>query len=159
MLGRVLRRLDIVNRWSGNRGVLTWIVFNYNEQDFLDNYQSFKNRYNTEYFYTLPMAEHYKTEHLIHLPDRLNRVYREEIDRQDFTEIKCPAVQHKFVQISYDGKTYPCSLYRNHGEKHCWECSTKNLATLKNNKIFKCAEPENDVSIEPLRLYYDSPQK
>jgi hypothetical protein len=134
-------------------------VFNYNEQDFLDNYQRFKDKYNTEYFYTLPMAEHFQLETKIHLPDRLRKVYQQTIDRQDYTDVKCPANNNNFIQITYAGQVNPCSLYRLYGEQHCWECSSKNLGTLRNNKIFNCAEPESETSERDLRLYYDSPQE
>jgi len=46
-------------------------------------------------------------------------------------------------------------LYRIYGEAHCWECSSKNLAVLRSNKIFNVAEPETEDSEEALRLYYD----
>ena len=151
-LDRVLRRLDIVNKWSGNKGILTWIVFDYNEQDFLENYQQYREKYTTEYFYTLPMAEHFQLKSTIKLPDRLNKIYTKNIDRQDFDNIYCPANKNNFIQITFDGQVNPCSLYRLYGEQHCWECSEKNLATLRNNKIFNCAEPESETSEQPLRL-------
>ena len=154
-LERVLRRLDIVNRYSNNKGILTWIVFNYNEQDFNANYQQFKDKYRTEYFYTLPMAEHFKLESTIRLPDKLNKIYNDNVDRTDFENIVCPANASNFIQITYDGKVNPCSLYRLHGEKHCFECSKKNLTVLRSNKIFNVAEPETEDSEIELRLYYD----
>jgi MoaA/NifB/PqqE/SkfB family radical SAM enzyme len=154
-LKRVLRRLDIVNRYSNNKGILTWLVFNYNEQDFHDNYQEYKKKYKTEFFYTLPVAEHFKMESTIRLPEKLHKVYMEQIDRTDFSNIVCPANTYEFVQITYDGKVVPCSLYRLYGEKHCFECSTKNKAVLKANMIKNIAEAESDTSEAPLRLYYD----
>jgi MoaA/NifB/PqqE/SkfB family radical SAM enzyme len=154
-LKRVLRRLDIVNRYSNNKGILTWLVFNYNEQDFHDNYQEYKKKYRTEFFYTLPVAEHFKMESTIRLPEKLHKVYMEQIDRTDFSNIVCPANTYEFVQITYDGKVVPCSLYRLYGEKHCFECSTKNKAVLKANMIKNIAEAESDTSEAPLRLYYD----
>ena len=154
-LDRVLERLDIVNRYSNNKGMLTWIVFNYNEQDFLDNYQHYKDKYRTEFFYTLPMAEHFKLETKIHLPERLQKVYTEQIDRLDFSNITCPANKSNFIQITYNGNVNPCSLYRLYGESHCFECSSKNLTVLRSNKIFNVAEPETEESEIGLRLYYD----
>lgn len=154
-LARVLSRLDIVNRYSNNKGILTWIVFNYNEQDFEENYQQFKDRYRTEYFYTLPMDEHFELKSKIHLPERLQKIYQSRIDRTDFEHVTCPANKNGFVQITYDGQVYPCSLYRLHGEKHCFECSSKNLAVLRSNKIFNVAEPESEDSEIDLRLYYE----
>lgn len=154
-LSRVLHRLDIVNRYSNNKGILTWIVFNYNEADFLENYQRFKDKYRTEYFYTLPMDEHFQLGGNIKLPDRLHKIYQDRINRTDFENITCPANKNGFAQITYDGQVNPCSLYRLYGEKHCWECSSKNLAVLRSNKIFNVAEPESEDSEEDLRLYYD----
>ena len=154
-LNRVLSRLDIVNRYSGNKGILTWIVFNYNEKDFEENYERFKVKYRTEYFYTLPMDEHFKLGGNIRLPEKLHKIYMDRIDRTDFSNIKCPANSSNFVQITYDGQVNPCSLYRLYGEKHCFECSTKNLSVLRSNKIFNVAEPETEDSEIDLRLYYD----
>jgi len=154
-LDRVLARLSIVNRYSGNKGILTWIVFNYNERDFEENYQKFKDKYRTEYFYTLPMDEHFKLGGNIRLPEKLHKIYMDRVDRDDFSNIKCPANKSNFVQITYDGKVNPCSLYRLYGEKHCFECSTKNLSVLRTNKIFNVAEPETEDSEIDLRLYYD----
>jgi MoaA/NifB/PqqE/SkfB family radical SAM enzyme len=154
-LDRVLSRLDIINRYSGNRGILTWIVFNYNEQDFEKNYQRFKDKYRTEYFYTLPMDEHFELRGNIKLPDRLNKIYNKNIDRTDFKDIVCPANASKFIQITHKGEINPCSLYKLYGEKHCWECSKKNLNVLNSNKIFKVAEAETETSEIKFRLYYD----
>lgn len=154
-LKRVLHNLDIVNRYSNNKAILTWIVFNYNEEDFLQNYQQFKDKYRTEYFYTLPMNEHFQLNNKIHLPDRLKQIYETKVDRTDFENVVCPANKNGFVQVTYDGKTNPCSLYRLYGEKHCFECSSKNLAVLRSNKIFNVAEPESEDSEIDLRLYYE----
>lgn len=155
ILERVLRRLDIVNRFSNNKGILTWIIFNYNQEDFEANYPLYKKKYNTEFFYTLPVAEHFELTSTIRLPENLSKIYTDNVDRQDFDNIVCPANKHNFVQVTYDGKVVPCSLYRLYGEKHCFECSTKNKAVLKNNAIKNVAEAESEDSEEPLRLYYD----
>lgn len=154
-LKRVLSRLEIVNRYSNNRGVLTWIVFNYNEQDFEENHQYFKDRYRTEYFYTLPIDEHFGLKSTIRLPDKLNKIYLQGVDKTDFENIACPANVSNFIQISHTGGVNPCTLHRLYGEQHCWECSKKNLAVLRSNRIFNVAEPETDVSATELRLYYD----
>jgi MoaA/NifB/PqqE/SkfB family radical SAM enzyme len=154
-LDRVIRRLEIVNKYSNNRGILTWIVFNYNEEDFLANYQRFKDKYRTEFFHTLPMDEHFNLKGTIRLPSKLNKIYTEGVDRTDFKDIVCPANKTNFVQISHKGEVNPCSLYRLYGESHCWECSKKNLAVLRNNKIFNVAEPEDEESATDLRLYYE----
>jgi MoaA/NifB/PqqE/SkfB family radical SAM enzyme len=155
-LDRVLSRLDIINRYSNNKGILTWIVFNYNEQDFEENYQQYKDKYRTEYFYTLPMTEHFKLTNTIRLPEKLNKIYNEKVDRTDFNNITCPANKSNFIQITYNGEVNPCSLYRLYGETHCFECSSKNLTVLRSNKIFNVAEPETEDSEIDLRLYYDS---
>jgi MoaA/NifB/PqqE/SkfB family radical SAM enzyme len=155
-INRVLKRLDIIDKFSGGKGILTWIIFNYNEQDFEENYPKFKAKYNTEFFYTLPVTEHFQLSNTIRLPDRLNKIYNNSIDRNDFNNVTCPANKSNFVQISYDGEVNPCSLYRIYGESHCWECSNKNLTVLRNNKIFNVAEPETEDSETPMRIYYDS---
>jgi len=153
-LERVLRRLDTVNRYSNNKGILTWIVFNYNEQDFEENYLQYKQKYRTEFFYTLPMNEHFQMNNNIHLPDALHKIYLDQIDRTDYN-VRCPANKNDFVQITYDGTVVPCSLYRLYGESHCFECSEKNLAVLRSNRIFNVAEAESEDSELPMRLYYD----
>ena len=154
-LDRVIRRLEIVNRFSNNRGILTWIVFNYNEEDFLANYQSFKDKYRTEFFHTLPMDEHFGLKSNIRLPEKLHKIYTQNVDKTDFENIVCPANKTSFIQISHAGEVNPCTLYRLHGEQHCWECSKKNLAVLRSNRIFNVAEPEDEESATDLRLYYE----
>ena len=154
-LERVLRRLDIINKYSNNKGMLTWIIFNYNEEDFHANYQKYKDKYRTEFFHSIPMAEHFKLDTQIRLPDKLHKIYMENVDRSDF-DVECPANKNNFIQITYDGKVNPCSLYRHYGEKNCFECSKKNLSILRANKIFNVAEPESEDSEIPLRIYYDS---
>lgn len=156
---RVLRRLDIVNKYGGNCGILTWLVFNYNEADFEANYPLYKAKYNTEFFYTLPVTEHFQTSSTIKLPERLSKKYMDNIDRSDYSNIQCPANARKYIQIAYDGSDHPCSLHRLYGEKHCWECSTKNKAMLQDNMIKNIAEAESEDSEMPMRLYYDRLQK
>lgn len=158
-LSRVLKRLELVNNYSNHKGILTWIVFNYNQKDFEENYEKFKEKYRTEFFYTLPVDEHFQLNGDIRLPDNLNKIYNEKIDRNDFENIICPANKNNFVQMTFDGSINPCSLYRLYGEKHCFECSTKNLSLLRKNKIFNVAEPESEDSEIELRLYYDSYDK
>jgi MoaA/NifB/PqqE/SkfB family radical SAM enzyme len=153
-LDRVLSRLDIINSFSGNKGILTWIVFNYNYDDFQLNYQKFKSKYNTEFFFTLPMQEHFELDSDIHLPEAQHLAYQS-IDKNDFNNIHCLANKHNFVQIAYDGKVVPCSLYRYYGETRCFECSAKNFNTLRSHSIYNVAEPESETSEIPMRIHYD----
>lgn len=150
----VLSRLNTVNRYSGGKGILTWLVFNYNQQDFEDNYQRFKEKYNTEFFYTLPVQEHFNLDQDIHLPQEQHDIYINNIDRNVYPKT-CVSNQNDFVQILHDGSVVPCSLYRLYGESHCWECSQKNASMLRNNKIYSIAESESETSEIPLRLHYD----
>jgi len=156
-LERITTRLDLVNRYSGNKGIMTWLIFNYNQQDFEENYQIVKDMYNTEFFYTLPVQEHYELDQQkIHLPDDLHEIYIKNIDRNDYPT-ECTSNKNNFIQILNDGTVTPCSLYRVYGEKHCWECSEKNSDMLRKNKIYNIAESETETSEIPMRLYYDNP--
>lgn len=157
-LDRVLNRLDIVNQFSGRRGMLTWIVFNYNEDDFNQHYLEYQQRYNTEFFYTLPVAEHFEQPITIHLPNKLHTQYNNNIDRMDIPTT-CPANENNFIQIDYTGSTHPCTLHRLYGESRCFECSTKNKQMLRRNQIFNVAEAESDTSELPLRLHTNDCKK
>jgi len=152
-LSRVLFNLDIIDKYTSS-AVLTWIVFEYNEADFEKNYKQYSAKYCTEYFYTLPVAEHYNIKKDgIHLPNKLSEVYNE-INRNDtdITDIKCPALSYKFTLISSSGESNPCNLYKNFGTKHCFECSKKNSELLRRNKIYHLAEPEDEISEIDLRI-------
>jgi len=147
-LSQVLSNLDIIDKYT-NKAILTWIVFNYNEQDWKDNYHKFSN-YKTEFFNTLPVQEHFgltdEQTNGIRLIDELHNLYHEKIDKTDFENISCPAINYKFELIDFEGGTSPCVLYKLFGDKHCFECSTKNAKILKDNKIFHIAEPEDEES-------------
>jgi len=150
-LSRVLCNLDIIDKYTSS-AILTWIVFEYNKIDFDNNYHLYQNKYDTEYFYTLPVAEHYNIKKDgIHLPKEISAAYNE-IDRDD-TDIKCPALSYKFTLISSSGESNPCNLYKNFGEAHCFECSKKNSELLRRNKIYHLAEPEDETSEIDLRLH------
>ena len=153
-LERVMRRIDIFDKFSDNKGILTWIVFSYNQDDFEANYQRYKKKYNTEFFYTLPFDEHYELNSEFRLPDKEHKFYMENIDRNSFPT-DCVANKNNFLTVGWDGEEAPCSLYRIHGESHCFECSAKNFETIRRNKIHNVAEPESGDSNVSLRLYYD----
>lgn len=155
-LDRVLNRLEITDKFSGGLGVLTWIVFNYNQEDFEKNYHLFVDRYKTVYFHTTPIDEHFNLGKTIHLPDNLRKIYMEKIDRTDLNVAQCQANRYRFLTISYEGQTNPCSLYRMYGETHCWECSQNNVNILRSMKVYAVPEPESEESGLDLRLYYDS---
>ena len=147
-LEKVLEHFNIVHKLS-NKAVLTWIVFNYNEQDFKDNYKKF-SRYNTEYFYTLPVDEHFDLNTGINLPQELRKAYNK-IDKTE-SNIKCPAEAYNFALISSDGSVNPCSLYKNFKEEHCFECGNNNAKILRENKIYHIAECEDETSEQELRI-------
>jgi len=150
-LEKVIRRLGIIKDYTGGKEVLTWIVFNYNQIDFNENRHKYEKKYHTEFFHTLPVAENFELDIDIHLPDEMSKGYKDNIDRSDY-EGACPAYEYRFIEIDTSGDVYPCSLYKLFGEEKCFECSTKNAEYLRKNKIFKVAEPENDISIAPIRL-------
>jgi MoaA/NifB/PqqE/SkfB family radical SAM enzyme len=153
-LKKVLRNLDNALKFNPNV-ILTWIVFEYNQDDYLENKNKFK-KYNLEVFYTLPIAEHFNLESYkkegICLPKEQQKAY-ENIDKYDTNNIRCPALDYKFHLISSDGTVSNCSLHKIYGDKRCFECSAKNLAILENNKIYHIAEPESEISEVGLRLY------
>ena len=150
ILDDVLRRYKIIDKFSG-KAILTWIVFNYNEKDYIDNIEEFKKYYKIESFYTLPVQEHFLIDTEIYLPEPMHSNYINQIDRNN-KDTNCPAHSYKFHLISSDGSVSNCSLHKLYGDKHCWECSKNNLKILKYNKIYHLAEPENEISEIELKL-------
>jgi len=148
-LSKVLKHLDIIHTYS-KKAIVTWIIFNYNEDDFNENKDMFA-KYETEYFYTLPVDEHFGLGGDIHLPNNLHKIY-DEVDKNDFSDIKCPAMSYKFNLISANGDVNPCGLHRMYGDDHCFECSVKNSELLRKNKIYKLAEAESEYSEIALRV-------
>lgn len=153
-LETVLRRTKLTMKYTNNV-VLTWIIFNYNEEDFNTNKHIF-DIYNLESFHTLPIQEHFNVNDVIskgiHLPDKLHDIYKSSINKNDVNDIVCPAVNYKFELFDFSGKTNPCSLYALFGDKHCFECSINNTKILKENMIYHIAEPEDESSEMGLRL-------
>jgi MoaA/NifB/PqqE/SkfB family radical SAM enzyme len=150
-LTQVLNRLDIINKIT-DKVILTWIIFNYNQNDYYENRHLF-DKYELEVFNTLPVAEHFNLDSDIHLIDSLHDSYLKNICR-DNSNISCPSLNYKFKLIDCDGNTFPCSLYKLYGDSHCFECSEKNYDFLRRNKIYKLAEAESDISEKDLK--YDS---
>lgn len=151
-LERVLRRLDIIQTYS-SKGILTWIIFNYNESDYHENKYKF-HKYKMECFNTIPIQEHYDLKEEIHLIDNLHNEYTKKINKKDFENIICPALDYKFELINYKGESHPCSLHDMYGIKHCWECSENNSKVLRENNIYHVAEAEDECS--EIILRYDS---
>ena len=147
-LDDVVRRFKIVDKWS-KKGILTWLVFNYNIDDFNENYKMFKD-YETEYFYTLPIQEHFNIDSDIHLPEPQHSVYNN-INRNAI-DYDCPAKKFGFHLISCDGEVNPCSLYKIYGTDRCFECSKNNAEFLREHKIMHVAEPEDDISEIEMRI-------
>jgi sulfatase maturation enzyme AslB (radical SAM superfamily) len=150
-LDRVINRLDILLKYT-DAVVLTWLVFNYNQDDYNQNRHKFE-KYDLEVINTLPIQEHYEIESEIHLVNNLHDIYNELIDKKDFENIKCPSLEYGFELVNYKGETSPCVLYDMYGDKHCWECSAGNSKVLKDNKIYKVAEAEDEYSETELRIY------
>ena len=148
-LNNILTRLDLVSKYTSNV-TLTWIIFNYNLEDYKKNKMYYK-KYNTEIFYTLPVAEHFNLESTIHLPDHLKKMY-DKVDKTDFNKIMCSSKINNFLLIDSHGMESPCGLYKLYGSKHCFECSESNSKILRENKIYKLAESENETSEDALRL-------
>ena len=147
-LEKVIKHFKIVDKIS-DKAVMTWLIFNYNEDDFNKNKHMFDG-YHTEYFYTLPIQEHFELDSDIHLPEPLHSAYKE-IDRTD-TESRCTAENYGFELISCDGTTNPCNLYKLYGKDRCFECTTKNAEFLRRHKIYHVCEPEDEYSEDDLRL-------
>jgi len=155
-LDTVIRRLEIVQKYSSS-AKLTWILFEYNKEDYEKNYHKF-TKYDLESFNTLPMVEHFNLTDVpegIHLVNELHNIYKSEIIKTDFENISCPAINYKFQLVDFTGKTSPCILFNLYGDAHCYECSSLNAKTLRSNKIYKVAEPEDEYSGEQLRFESD----
>ena len=147
----VLRRLEIFKRFSLGKECLTWIVFNYNEKDFLENNHKFKEKYMTEYFYSIPFQEHFNLDIDIHMPEPFHSLYKENIDINERPK-RCKAVDYGFALIDHAGKVFPCSLYKTYGETHCYDCSENNHEFMKKYQIHQLSESETSETDEALRL-------
>jgi len=151
-LENVLRRTEIVKKYSLGKEILTYIVFDYNQNDFKKNYKKYSKMFNTHFFYTLPFQEHFEYPEIpgIHLPKNLQTAYNL-LDRND-RNIDCPSLKYGFRMIDYKGGVNLCSLEKLFEKDHCWECSRKNQKILKENKIYRISEGEDEESEEELYI-------
>ncbi len=149
-LENVLRRTEIIKKYSLGKEILTYIIFDYNQKDFEKNYKKYKRKFNTHFFYTLPFQEHFKNPNIpgIHLPKELQIQY-DKLNRND-KDIDCPSLRYGFRMIDYRGNISLCSLNNIYGDSHCWECSKNNEKILRENKIYRISEGEDDISEEEL---------
>ena len=148
-LETVLRRVEIVKKYS-RKEILTYIIFDYNQEDFNKNYKKYQKKFNTHFFYTLPFQEHFNSPNIpgIHLPKNLQDVYKK-LDRLD-DNIDCPSLRYGFRMIDFKGNVNLCSLEKIYGDSHCWECSVNNSKILRESKIYRIAEGEDEESEEEL---------
>jgi len=151
------KRLNII---CPNNLVMTWIIFKYNEKDFLKNKNFLKN-FQTEIFYTLPFAERYKLKEQIDsgicLPDDKNIKYLQ-IDRKNFYKENdiCKAIKYNFIYLDADLNNWPCSIAKHNNYTfdklhngllpECFECSKNNFKILNDANIFTLAESEDEES-------------
>jgi len=151
-LENVLRRTEIVKKYSVGKEILTYIVFDYNQNDFKKNYKKYSKMFNTHFFYTLPFQEHFEYPEIpgIHLPKNLRNAYKL-LDRYD-DDIECPSLKYGFRMIDYKGRVNLCSLEKLFENEHCWECSKKNQKILRENKIYRISEGEDEESEEELYI-------
>lgn len=151
-LENILNRYNIIKTFSNNKCVLTWLIFDYNYDDYINNKKLFRN-YNLEVFNTLPINEAYSL-NLSHftLPKKLHSIYNS-LDKSK-QPLKCMSEINKFRIIDFKGEIFPCSMFKNFGTKFCYECETNNYNILHKNGIFALAESESEISEEEVR--YDN---
>ena len=151
-LENILSRYNIIKTFSNNRCVLTWIVFDYNYKDYIENKSKFKN-YNLEVFNTLPINIAYNlNKPSFNLPKNLDNIYTT-LDT-NIKPLKCLSDINQFRIIDFKGDIYPCSMYKNFGTQYCYECETNNYKILHSNGIFTLSESESESSEEEVR--YDN---
>jgi len=166
-LKRVLKISKELNKISKKNLIVTWIIFEYNYKNFQENKNFLKN-YNSEIFYTLPVAEHYNLKNSINdqicLPKKIQEKYNT-IDKKNFDKkFICTAKKYNFLYIDVDLNFYPCSLAKHNNKTikdilnsselfdFCFECSPKNFNTLNENSIKHLAECESEDSEDFTRL-------
>ena len=148
-LETIIRRYNIISTFSNNKCILTWIIFNYNYDDYNQNKFCFVN-YNLEVFNTLPINAAYNLQNLdFDLPNKLNKIY-DSLDK-NVKPIECMSDKNHFRIIDFKGDIYPCSMFKNFGTTYCYECENKNYNKLHSNNIFALAESESETSEEKVR--------
>jgi len=147
-LSRVIRRFKIVEKLS-KKAIMTWLVFNYNQEDYEQNKHMFDG-YTLQSFNTLPVQEHLNLNIDIHLPEPQHTAYK--TLNREATDIECPAQKYKFHLVDHNGDAFNCTLHKMHGDLDCFECGKKNSKILQRNKIYHLAEAEDEESEIPLRL-------
>lgn len=152
ILENIIRRYNIISTYSNNKCILTWIIFEYNYDDFIQNKTKF-NKYNLEVFNTLPINAAYNLQQTaFDLPNKLNKIYN--LLDKNVKPIECISDKNYFRIIDFKGNIYPCSMFKNFGTTYCYECENKNYNILHSNKIFALAESESEISEKEVR--YDS---
>jgi MoaA/NifB/PqqE/SkfB family radical SAM enzyme len=156
-LQRVLEVGNVIKKFSKNNLVLTWVLFEYNENDYLENKNKFSD-FNLHVFNTLPYAERYNIQGDIRLSKDLSEIYQN-LDRNDL-EGKCKSIQNNFGYLDVDMNIWPCSLAKHNNcsfdiienglKDFCYECSENNIKILNKNKIYTISESENEISEEDL---------
>ena len=159
-LRKVLEIADIIYNTSPKNLVMTWVLFQYNYQDYIEN-KDFLDKYNeVNVFNTLPYAERYGIDGDIRLPNDLDKIYLS-LDKNDLNG-ECKSIKNRFAYIDVNLNEYPCSLAKHHKcsfedisenlQSFCYECSDNNIKILSDNKIYTISESENETSEKDLYI-------
>ena len=155
----VYDHVDTLYKIIPKQTVLTWIIFEYNYQNYLDTYHQIEKRFSCciEVFHTLPVKEFYssgsldlKTEEGINLIPELSNVYNTiDISKkipENLFETECKSFKNKFRLMDSNGGIYLCSLNKYYGTSKCHECHPDNIKILRDNKINTISESEDSES-------------
>jgi len=160
-LSTIIKRANILNKIIKKKFILTWIIFEYNQKDYIQNKNKF-NHFQMEIFYTIPMAEYYNLpKNGINLPIDQRRIYYS-LDKEFNKKSTCKSIKNNFGYMDNDLNLWPCSIAKLNNftfddiqdelRPECFECFENNLKKLSDNKIHTISESEDNISEENLWL-------
>ena len=158
-LNEVMLNVDEAMKYNSKNTILTWIIFEYNQEDYIQNSHKY-SKYNLESFHTLPVKEFYNTSSKINLNKytginlipKLSSIYttidtnKTIIHNEPNLTNLCKSKRNGFRLIDSQGNIFLCSLNKYFGFEKCHECHPDNLNILRNAKINTLSESENESS-------------